>query len=106
MSAFVPAFGEKNPDVLITSLRGLAEGRSNAVGTVTLAANVTTTVVTAINCGAESRVFLFQTTPNAAAEIGNGTIHILAANVTRGSFTITHANSAQTDRTFFYFCVG
>jgi hypothetical protein len=39
-------------------------------------------------------------TANAAAEVGNGTIYVSA--VTNGSFTLTHANNSQVDRTFRY----
>jgi hypothetical protein len=41
---------------------------------------------------------------NAATEIGNGTMYVSA--VANGSFTITHANSATTGRTFLYAIVG
>jgi hypothetical protein len=37
---------------------------------------------------------------NAATEIGNGTMYVSAHS--DGSFTITHANSATTGRTFRY----
>jgi hypothetical protein len=43
-------------------------------------------------------------TANAAAEVGAGTIYISA--VSHRSFTITHANNAQTDRTFGFVCIG
>lgn len=102
--AQVPHQQEKDPSLIVKAIRDLFEGRSNAVGTVTLTENETTTTVTAINCGAGSRPFLMSTTANAAAEFGNGTIYV--SSVASGSFTITHANNAQTDRTFFYVCLG
>lgn len=89
---------------IVQALKELGSGRSNAVGTATLTANQATTVVAAINCGPDSRVFLMPTTANASAEFGNGTIRISA--VGQGTFTITHANSAQTDRTYFWLAVG
>jgi hypothetical protein len=65
---------------------------------------VATTTVTAVNCGAGSVVLLVPKTANAAAELGNGTAYISA--VANGSFTITHANNAQVDRTFGFVCLG
>jgi len=82
----------------------LAEGRSNAVGNVTLRDGQTTTTVTAINCGSGSKVFLFPQTANAAAVMA--TTYILAANITPGQFIITHASDADTDQTFSYVCLG
>lgn len=106
MSGINLAPGETGIARIVAAIRQIMQGRSNAVGQVTLTANAATTAVTAPNCGPGSEVFLFQKTPNAAAEIGNGTIYILAADVVAGTFTITHANSAQTDRTFSYVALG
>jgi hypothetical protein len=89
---------------IIQSIRDLYAGRSNAVGTVTLTANAASTAVTALNVGASSRVFLSPTTANASAEFGNGTIRISA--VGSGTFTITHANNAQNDRTLYWVALG
>src|SRR5215510_7223445 len=89
---------------IVRVVRQLAEGRSNAVGTFTLAAGAASTVVTAPTCGAGSSVLVFPKTANAAAELGNGTMYIGA--VANGSFTVTHANNAQTDRTFMYAAFG
>jgi hypothetical protein len=38
------------------------------------------------------------TTANTAAQLGNGTIYVNGR--ANGSFTLTHANNAQTDRIF------
>lgn len=104
MAGKPPHLGERDPARVNQSIRDLFAGRSNAVGTVTLTANQATTAVTAINCGKDSKVFLMPTTANASAEFGNGTIRISA--VAAGSFTITHANNAQNDRTFFWVALG
>jgi hypothetical protein len=82
----------------------LIEGRSNAIGEVTLAAGTTTTTVNRAIINANGAPFLVPQTANAAAEIGAGTLYVSA--VTAGSFTITHANNAQTDRTYFYIFLG
>lgn len=85
-------------------LQQLAAGRSNAVVAVTLAANASTTVVAFRNCGAGSAPLPVPLSAHAAAEIGNGTLYI--SNVSAGAFTITHADNAQTDRTFLFVCLG
>ena len=78
--------------------------QANAHGSVTLAASSATTVVTDYLTGPDSRVFFSPTTANAAAEVGNGTMYVSAR--ASGSFTVTHANNSQTDRTFDYLLVG
>jgi hypothetical protein len=104
MAGNVPHVNETSLTRIIQSIRDLYAGRSNAVGTVTLTANAASTVVTALNVGASSRVFLSPTTANASAEFGNGTIRISA--VGSGTFTVTHANNAQNDRTFYWLALG
>jgi hypothetical protein len=86
------------------AIQELAAGRSNATNTVTLTASAASTVVSFDNCSASSVPLLTPLTAHAAAEIGNGTLYISA--VANKSFTITHANSAQTDRTFGFVCIG
>lgn len=97
MTVYVPGTDETDLKRIILSLQQLAAGRSNAVGTVTLTTGATTTTVTTDNCSASSSIRLMPTTANAAAALA--TTYITAANK---SFTITHANNAQTDRTFTY----
>lgn len=104
MAGNVPSITETSPVRIVQAIRDLFAGRSNAVGTVTLTANSATTVVTALNVGAGSRVFLMATTANAAAENGGTTLRI--SSVGQGTFTITHVNNAQTDRTFFWVALG
>lgn len=100
MAGNVPSPTETRPQRLAQAIRDLFAGRSNAVGTVTLTANSATSVVTALNVGADSRIFLMATTANAAAEAGGTALRI--SSVGSGTFTVTHANNAQTDRTFFW----
>ncbi len=95
---------EKDPFKIVRATRQLIEGRSNATGSVTLGTSATSTIVAALNCGAGSQVFLFPKTANAAAALA--TTYILAANVTKQQFIITHASNAQTDRTFSFVCLG
>ncbi len=102
MTAFVPGTLESDLKKILLSLQQLAAGRSNATGSVTLAANTTTTTVTPINCAAGSAVFLCPTTANAAAALSTTYV----STVAKQSFTLTHANNAQVDRTFYYVCLG
>lgn len=85
-------------------LQQLAAGRSNAAGTITLNANATTSTQTPPNCAAGSAVLLFPRTANAAAELASGACYVSA--VGNKSFTVSHRNSSQLDRTFFYVCLG
>lgn len=91
---------ERAIDRVVQAVRQLIQGRDDACGSVTLTANVATTTVSAPNCAAGAAIFTEPKTLNAAAEKGNGTMFI--SGVANQSFTITHANNAQTDRTFFW----
>ena len=104
MSALVLGSAETDLKRIVLAVNQLTEGRSNAVGAVTLRANQTTTTVTAPNCGAGSHVFLFPRTANAAAVFA--TTYVLSSNVTAGQFVITHASDADVDQTFSYVCLG
>ena len=99
MTLAVPSTVEKDLSKYALALKMLASGRSNAYGVVTLAVNATTTTVNTDNCAEGSAVILTPNTAHAAAEIGNGTLYYIASNK---SFTITHANNSQADRTFTY----
>lgn len=85
------------------AIKDLTEGRSNANGTVTLTAGTTTTTVTKSTINANAGVFLSPKTANAAAALATTYVNVAAAG---GSFVITHANNAQTDRTFYYLVNG
>src|SRR5689334_4124685 len=90
--------GENDLRRIVASIRELWQGRSMAGGEVTLRDGHTTTVVEAANCGAGDRVFLMPRTAHAADAIA--TSYVAAADVIKGQFTITHANTADTDKTF------
>jgi hypothetical protein len=74
--------------------------RANAVTEVTLTANAESTTLYHPTLGYYTHVSLMPQTANAAAEIGAGTIYIAQATMKKGECVITHANNAQTDRTF------
>lgn len=80
----------------------LGDGRSNAVGSLTLTASVTTTEITDRRVGIDSKIMLSSTTANAAAALATTYVTEKSA----GAFTLTHANNAQTDRTFDYTVTG
>lgn len=71
---------------------------------VTLIANAVGTIITADSITAASHFSFTPLTANAAAELGAGTMYVSARAA--GSATITHANNAQTDRTFSYSLIG
>jgi hypothetical protein len=104
MTAYVPGITETDLKKIVLSLQQLAAGRSNAVGTVTLTANAASTAVSDNNVAAGSTILLMPTTSNAAAAIA--TTYIPTATIVNKSFTITHANNAQVDKTFRYAILG
>lgn len=104
MTATVLISDESDLTRITFAINQLVQGRSNAVGEVTLRASQTTTVVSAPNCAAGSHVFLFPRTLNAAAVV-TGT-YVLASNVIKEQFTITHPSDADTDMTFSWVALG
>jgi hypothetical protein len=87
-------------------VNGAMSGKINAIGEVTLTANVTTTVLTDARLAISSLVIFDPVTANAAAALYGGAVYVLSADRRNGAHTITHANNAQTDRTFKYLVVG
>lgn len=93
---------EKDPFKIVAALRQMMEGRSNATGSVTLTANAASTAVTAVSCGPNSAVFLFPKTANAAAIVAATYVSAVAS----GTFTVTHTNNANSDKSFYFVCLG
>lgn len=85
-------------------VNGIMNGKINATGEVTLTASSATTAVTEVRAGADSVILFTPTTANAAAEQGAGGMYV--SSFGKQTFTITHANNAQTDRTFRYAVIG
>lgn len=104
MTAYVPGITETDLKKIVLAIQQLAAGRSNAVGSVTLATGASSTTVTTTNCAAGSVPILVPASANAAAEVGNGTMYVSA--VANGAFTIAHANSATAGRMFLWAVVG
>lgn len=84
--------------LLATTINELLKGRDNSIGTFTLAAGVTTTVVTDNLFQSEQIPVWTPVTANAAAALTN----VYVSSRTNGSFTLTHSSAATTDRTFYY----
>ena len=83
---------------------GARAGKISSKGTVTLTENTTTTTLSDKAIHPSCAILLEPTTANGAAERGGTALYVSAK--TNESATITHANNAQTDRTFDYFVVG
>jgi hypothetical protein len=99
----LPASGGSPRDVA-SVVNLMLDGKTNATGTFTLSASTTTTSVTDVRAGTNSVINFTPTTANAAAEVGAGGMFISAR--ADSSFTITHANNSQSDRTFIYTIIG
>lgn len=91
-------------------VNNIMRGRTNNVGTITLTANAATTVATLAKgvLSQDSAIIFDPLTAHSATELYGATMYVLTANrdVTNKQFTITHANNAQTDRSFRYIIVG
>lgn len=96
----------KTPDEirLIDTINQLILGNLNNTATITLTANAATTTVTNSRVSANTHLEFMPTTANAATELASGSMYVSSRN--KGEFVITHANNAQTDRTFSYLHVG
>lgn len=80
----------------------IIDGQSNAIGEITLTASAATTIISDLRVGTGARILLMPTTANAAAALA--TTYIGATG--KQTFTVTHANNSQTDRTYKYIIVG
>lgn len=78
------------------------QGHLNNTGIVTLTANAATTVVTDKRAGGFSYIGFMPTTSNAA--VAKQTMYV--SSQAKQTFTITHTNNAQADRTFTYTILG
>lgn len=94
---------EKRVDKIVDAIRQLISGRGNNCSLVTLTANSATTTFVKSGVSLTDGVFLFPKTANAATEFGAGTLRaeVTAVSDGKGTIQITHANNAQTDRTFW-----
>lgn len=79
-------------------------GKLNAVLQVTLTASSTATVITDKRIGANTGLFFSPLSANAAAALSG--LWVNASLQTNGTATLTHVNTATTDRTFNVLLIG
>ena len=84
----------------------LRRGKMDIVSEFTLTANAATSTLNFKGLSAQSVVVFDPKTANAAAELYGGTMYVLTANRGNDAWTVTHANNAQTDRTFQVAVIG
>lgn len=87
-------------------LQQVRNGKLEIVGELTLTAGAASTAVTDIRVSPQSVIVWHPRTANAAAELAAGTMYVTDANMGNGTFTVTHANNAQVDRTFRFAVLG
>jgi hypothetical protein len=87
-------------------MQQMRRGKLEAVGEVTLTANAASTTLTDTRISPQSVIIWHPRTANAATELAAGTMYITDANMGSGTATITHANNAQSDKTFRYAVIG
>ena len=90
-------------DVIAVLQRAMLGGL-NATGTLTLAASpATTTTVMDKRISSQSAIVLTPTSSNAAAAVSGTWVSATSAGI---SFTLTHASSSASDRSFNYAIIG
>lgn len=87
-------------------LQQMRRGKMECVLEFTLTANAATSTLNFKGLSPQSVVVFDPKTANAAAELYGGTMYVLAANRGNDSWTVTHANNAQVDRTFQVAVIG
>lgn len=96
--------------IIAGAINEIENGKITSTGTVTLTASAATTSVTDRRVGIDSYINFMPRTANAAAELAAGTMYVKTTDVITTTdpptFTINHANNAQTDRTFTYVILG
>jgi hypothetical protein len=94
--------------IIAAKVNQILRGRTNNAEEVTLTANSATTSVTvAIGVFGDKTAFLFDaTTPTAATALGSGSMYVSARDPSLGTYTITHPNTADTDKIFRVAYVG
>jgi hypothetical protein len=85
---------------LVNAVNAILRGRSNAVGSITLAVSATSTVIVDPRISADSVIILVPQTANAAAETPFQGATIV------GQVTLNHASAVTTDRTYKYAIIG
>jgi hypothetical protein len=106
MAMSIPGFPGLSPNEsslkrIVATIGRLLAGKTNNVTSVTLTANSATTTMSDPRIGAYSFIGFTPTTAHAKAE---GTPEVTAKDT--GTATLSHANNAQTDRTYDVVIIG
>lgn len=99
----LPVVAEDGREIALV-VNGILDGKINATGSVTLTASAASTAVTEDRAGDDSVILFMPTTANAASEQAAGGMYVSSRG--KQTFTITHANNTQSDRTFEYVVIG
>lgn len=93
-------FGEEvqHRQLIADTVNKIMKGRANNTGSFTLSANTTTSIVTDPAFESSMVPQWTPTTSTAATAMANLRVTTRA----KGSFTLTHANTADADKTFLY----
>lgn len=109
----VPEYYPDHPNLLrqiIRVVKNIMQGRTNNTYSCTLTPNAVSTVVSVAkgDIGQNSLVVFVPTTVSAATEFGAGKLYVSARDILADppTFTITHANTADTDKTFSFILIG
>lgn len=88
--------------LIAAKVNQILRGRTNNVGEVTLASGATSTAVAvAVGVFGDKTVFVFDpTTSTAATAFGSGGFYVSARDPSLGTYTITHPNTADANKTF------
>lgn len=100
--ALTPLSRVSTIEQVVNAVNAILRGRSNATGSVTLTASVTSTTINDARISSDSVLLLSPQTANAAGAVAT-TYQGITAN---GSVVIQHANAVTTDRTFKYVICG
>lgn len=87
---------------LAQATNDLQAGKLLGVNEFTLTENDTSTTITDVRARANAVVLWTPTTANAAGAAST----TYQSSITNGSFTVSHANTSTTDRTFRYIILG
>jgi hypothetical protein len=88
------------------ALKLVRRGKIECITEITLTANAATSTLVDERLSVQSVVLFDPKTATAATELYGGTMYVLTANRGTGTWTITHANSAVTTRTFQVAIIG
>jgi len=89
-------------DIVIDFINQIMRGRINATQDITLTVSATTTTITDSRIGPKSFIGFMPQTANAKTALAN----IYVTGRTKGSATINHASSVNTDQTFTCLILG